>query len=219
MEERLDGGVSHRAVSHFSLSGELIGGRYAIGNFLHGQKRGQIGRIRRNDDECEEKPPAHGDSRRKTIDAFGALLHCRRVEMPTGLVRPQAKQIEGATGTRFPFPSRTDDDDVLENGDGDADDDPTDNDSAPHVVRKGIHEREQIGAFRLRLSGEQDQADVEPGMREVDVFFASVRYCHGSDAQVDRAVEELTDHAGRFFDRSVFVVRNKTDVVGEVESI
>ena len=58
LEECLGGSGVERAVLDDRLPGEVLGGRDGHVHALDGEERGQVGRVRRHDDEREEPPHA-----------------------------------------------------------------------------------------------------------------------------------------------------------------
>ena len=77
-EKRVGGAEVDGAVEDLGLLREVLGGLDGRDHALDGEERGEVGRVRRDDDECEEPPHAADDARRHgTRVDVGTLLHQR----------------------------------------------------------------------------------------------------------------------------------------------
>jgi len=82
-EERHGGSSGDRAVGDVRLARQVVGRLDGRDDAVDGQKGGQVGRVRRDDDESEEPPRAADDPRRDGARVHvGALLHQRAHHEP-----------------------------------------------------------------------------------------------------------------------------------------
>ena len=93
-ERLLNGRLTHRAEGNVRLRGELVDARYGSDRLNGGEKRRQIGRVRRRGDEHEGEEAGEDDSHGQ-VGAVGAPSQARAEEKPQRVVETLSKRNAG----------------------------------------------------------------------------------------------------------------------------